>query len=102
MDRSTLGESNTKAYLLLQAHLFKLPLPILDYINDTKSVLDQVPRVLNALIDVASDMGELVIVNVLMKLSQLIFQVSLPFTATINGSALLYFIYSFILNHMLL
>jgi activating signal cointegrator complex subunit 3 len=42
VDSSTLGESNTKAFLLVQAHLFGLQLPILDYINDTKSVLDQV------------------------------------------------------------
>ena len=35
----------------------------------------QIPRVLNALIDVASHMGELAVVVTLMKLSQLIFQV---------------------------
>jgi hypothetical protein len=37
-----MGSSHTKAFLLLQAHFERAALPIADYINDTKSVLDQV------------------------------------------------------------
>ena len=75
VDPTCYGESNTKAFLLLQAYLYHVPLPIADYINDTRSVLDQVARVLNALIDIAADQGRLSIVLALMRLSQLIVQV---------------------------
>jgi replicative superfamily II helicase len=66
---------HTKAYLLLQAHFFRVKLPITDYINDTKSVLDQAPRVLNAMIDIAADSGYLRICTALMAISKMILQV---------------------------
>jgi len=37
---------HTKTHLLLQAHFSSAPLPIADYITDTKSVLDQALRIL--------------------------------------------------------
>jgi hypothetical protein len=43
---------HAKALLLFLAHIHKLPLPIQDYINDTKSVLEQLPRLLNSLMEV--------------------------------------------------
>ena len=43
-----LDDSHAKAFLLLQAHFGHVPLPITDYINDTKSVLDQAIRIINA------------------------------------------------------
>jgi activating signal cointegrator complex subunit 3 len=52
-----MGSSHTKAFLLLQAHLERARLPIADYVNDTKSVLDQAPRLLNAMVDIAADEG---------------------------------------------
>jgi activating signal cointegrator complex subunit 3 len=67
---------HTKAFLLLHAHQRKEKLPIADYINDTKTVFDQVPRVLNAMIDVAAEEGLLPVVFALVKLSQLLNQVS--------------------------
>ena len=67
--------SNVKAYILLQAYIYDIPLPISDYVNDTKSVLDQVARVLSAMVDVAADSGRLTIVLQLSRLSQLISQV---------------------------
>ena len=54
-DESTMGDSHTKTNLMFQAHMQHLSLPISDYVNDTKSVLDQSLRVLNALVDVAAD-----------------------------------------------
>ena len=48
---------HTKAALLLQAHFTHAPLPISDYVNDTKSVLDQSLRILNAMVDIAADEG---------------------------------------------
>jgi activating signal cointegrator complex subunit 3 len=55
VDETTYASPHTKAYLLLQAHMSAgaIMLPIADYITDTKSVLDQVPRVLGALLEIA-------------------------------------------------
>jgi activating signal cointegrator complex subunit 3 len=45
---------HTKALLLLQCHLWRLKLPIEDYQTDTKNILDQSIRVIQAMIDVAA------------------------------------------------
>lgn len=50
-------DPHVKAFLLLQAHLSRVNLPIADYIQDTVSILDQSLRVLQAYIDVASELG---------------------------------------------
>mmetsp|Transcript_45500 Transcript_45500/g.88876 ORF Transcript_45500/g.88876 Transcript_45500/m.88876 type:complete len:737 (-) Transcript_45500:102-2312(-) len=50
-----LGDPHVKCFLLLQAHLFRCELPISDYINDTRSVIDQVPRLLAAMQFIAED-----------------------------------------------
>ena len=42
VDQSALDSPHVKAVLLLQAHMARAPLPMADYITDTKSVLDQV------------------------------------------------------------
>ena len=39
--------AHVKCFLLLQAHMAHVPLPISDYVNDTKSVLDQALRLMN-------------------------------------------------------
>lgn len=65
-----MGSSHTKAFLLLQAHFEHAPLPITDYINDTKSVLDQAPRILNAMVDIAADEGMLGAAITTMEVSQ--------------------------------
>jgi activating signal cointegrator complex subunit 3 len=70
------GGANSKAYLLIQAHLGKITLPIIDYVNDTKSVLDQFPRVLNAAIDLCctEEVGSLRAVLALTTVSKMIYQ----------------------------
>ena len=70
VDSNSLDSPHTKAFLLLQAHLAHVPLPISDYATDTKSVLDQAPRVLNALVDIAADEGLMDVTLGLMHLSQ--------------------------------
>ena len=65
---------NVKAFLLMQAHFYGIVLPISDYINDTKSVLDQMPRVLNALMDIALQHKRKDIVETLFLISQMIIQ----------------------------
>eukprot|EP01068_Selenidium_serpulae_P001665 Selendium_serpulae@DN1808_c0_g1_i2.p2 len=42
-----------KAFLLLQAHMFDIAMPITDYTSDLNSVLFQCPRILQAIADVA-------------------------------------------------
>jgi len=54
---SDMQSPHTKANLLIQAHLGSAPLPIADYLTDTKTVLDNAPRVLQALVDVCGDQG---------------------------------------------
>lgn len=66
----------TTTSLTLQAYFFRAKLPITDYINDTKTVLDQAPRVLNALLDIAVEMGLLDIALALTMLSKMIVQVT--------------------------
>lgn len=46
MDPLTFDSPHTKTHLLLQAHFCHAPLPIADYLTDTKSVLDQALRIL--------------------------------------------------------
>lgn len=47
-------DPHTKCFLLIQAYLQHAPLPISDYINDTKSVIENLPRLLAAMTFVAS------------------------------------------------
>ena len=77
-DDEDFADSNTKAYLLLQAHFVRAPLPISDYITDTKSVMDNAPRVLNAMLDISAELGFLDIALHITTLSQMIFQGILP------------------------
>jgi hypothetical protein len=65
---------HVKTFLLLLAHIHSIKLPISDYINDTKSVLDQFNRVLNAMIDIAGEDGLLAIVMLLAQVSQYVAQ----------------------------
>lgn len=55
----TMDSSHTKAFLLLQAHLHRCPLPITDYITDTKTALDNSMRLIQAMIDIAAENGML-------------------------------------------
>ena len=56
----------------------RLPAPISDYVTDTKSVLDQSLRILQAMTDVAADAGWLDTALVTMMLVQSLLQVCLP------------------------
>lgn len=65
---------HVKTLLLIFAHLKGGKLPITDYINDTKTVLDQFSRVLNSMVDVAAESGYLSIVILLSRLSKMVAQ----------------------------
>lgn len=84
VDRHTLDDPHTKTYLLLQAFFANVALPIADYINDTKSVLDQVLRVINAMVDVAADAGHLTSTLRVMELAQAVSQARFPDACTVE------------------
>lgn len=48
---------HVKTELLLQAHMNRTQLPIVDYVTDTRSVMEQAIRIVTAMLDVASDCG---------------------------------------------
>ncbi|CAG0888066.1 unnamed protein product [Darwinula stevensoni] len=57
VDRLTLDSPHTKAHLLFQAHFSRLELPCSDYHTDLKSLLDEVLRILQAMLDVSGESG---------------------------------------------
>ena len=68
-----LENPHVKANLLLQAHFDRCPMPITDFITDSKSVLDQSIRVLQGMIDVAAHRGYLnTVINCIHLLQMLI------------------------------
>lgn len=54
-----LWDPHVKAFLLLQAHMSRIDLPITDYVGDQTSVLDQAIRIIQACIDVLTELGHL-------------------------------------------
>nr|XP_022293850.1 activating signal cointegrator 1 complex subunit 3-like [Crassostrea virginica] len=70
----TYDSSHTKTHILLQCHFGQLPLPSSDYNTDTKSVLDQAIRILQAMLDVSADEGWLVTSLRITQLIQMIVQ----------------------------
>ncbi|RAH78973.1 DEAD/DEAH box helicase [Aspergillus japonicus CBS 114.51] len=52
-----LWDPHVKAFLLLQAYMSRIDLPISDYVGDQTSVLDQGIRIIQASIDVMAELG---------------------------------------------
>eukprot|EP01135_Chromosphaera_perkinsii_P001316 Nk52_evm43s164 gene=Nk52_evmTU43s164 len=71
---NTFDSSHTKTFLLLQARLCRSKLPFSDYVTDTKSVLDQVFRVLQGMVDASADAGWLSTTLEVMVVCQMIVQ----------------------------
>ncbi|KAF8475719.1 Sec63 Brl domain-containing protein [Kalaharituber pfeilii] len=57
--RVPMWDPHVKAYLLIQAFLSRIDLPISDYVTDQNSVLDQSIRIIQASIDVLAELGHL-------------------------------------------
>lgn len=74
MECEFIWDPHVKAYLLLQAFMSRVELPIADYSQDTIAVLDQSLRILQAFIDVASEFGYLETVRKFITLMQCIKQ----------------------------
>lgn len=77
VDMTKVGEPYTKANLLLQAHMSRMPLPISDYVTDTKSVLDNSIRILQAMVDITADASWFSTCLKIMNLMQCLMQVLL-------------------------
>ncbi|OII71849.1 U5 small nuclear ribonucleoprotein [Cryptosporidium ubiquitum] len=45
-----MSSPHQKVFILLQANIFSIPVEVVDFINDINSILDQVPRILHAFI----------------------------------------------------
>ncbi|QPG94762.1 hypothetical protein C2857_006922 [Epichloe festucae Fl1] len=71
-------DPHVKAFLLLQAHMLRIELPITDYVGDQTSVLDQAIRIIQASIDVLTELGYLSSCLQMMKLLQCIKSARLP------------------------
>ncbi|XP_071112657.1 activating signal cointegrator 1 complex subunit 3-like [Haliotis cracherodii] len=66
--------AHTKTHILLQAHFSQMQLPSTDYYTDTKSVLDQAIRILQAMLDVSADQGWLATSLRVIQLIQMVVQ----------------------------
>lgn len=67
-----LWDPHVKAFLLLQAYMSRIDLPISDYVGDQTSVLDQGIRVIQASIDVMAELGYIPACQMLVTLLQCI------------------------------
>ena len=67
-----LWDAHVKAFLLLQAYMSRVDLPISDYVGDQTSVLDQGIRVIQASIDIMAELGYLSACRMFMTLLQCI------------------------------
>ncbi|KAJ2895135.1 Sec63 Brl domain-containing protein [Zalerion maritima] len=65
-------DPHVKSFLLLQAHMSRVTLPITDYVGDQTSVLDQSIRIIQAAIDVLTEVGHLSSVKQMILLLQCI------------------------------
>lgn len=77
-DLSDFESSHMKTYLLLIARMARTPLPIPDYINDTKTVLDSAVRVLGATMSISFQKRNLVPTLRLATITQCLVQCVLP------------------------
>merc|ERR1711988_666800 len=74
---------HTKAFLLFQAHMWRLPLPIMDYKTDLKSVLDQSIRIIQAMVDIAAEEAQLQTVLNLICILQCLHQAVHPWQSSL-------------------
>mmetsp|Transcript_51289 Transcript_51289/g.135511 ORF Transcript_51289/g.135511 Transcript_51289/m.135511 type:complete len:396 (+) Transcript_51289:2-1189(+) len=75
---------HTKAFLLLQAHMWGLALPINDYKTDLKSVLDRAIPLIQAMIDIAAEEAQLKSTLNLILLLQCLHQAIHPWQSSLN------------------
>ena len=67
-----------KAEILIQAHLDRLQLPVSDYVTDTRTVLDNSTRILQAMIEVIAEQGWWTSCHAIMQTIQCLMQATWP------------------------
>jgi antiviral helicase SLH1 len=72
MNDLPMWDPHIKAFLLLQAYMSRIDLPISDYVGDQTSVLDQGIRIIQASIDVLAELGYLPACRMMVTLLQCI------------------------------
>lgn len=77
-------DPHVKAFLLLQAHMSRIDLPITDYVGDQTSVLDQAIRIIQASIDILTELGYLTSVLQMISLLQSIKSARWPTEAPLS------------------
>jgi antiviral helicase SLH1 len=77
-------DPHVKAFLLLQAHMSRIELPITDYVGDQTSVLDQAIRIIQASIDILTELGYLTSVLQMISLLQSIKSARWPTEAPLS------------------
>ena len=77
-------DPHVKAFLLLQAYFSRIDLPISDYVGDQNSVLDQSIRVVQASIDVLTELGYLSSCTMMITLLQCIKSARWPFDGPLS------------------
>ena len=65
-------DPHVKAFLLLQAFMSRIDLPISDYVGDQNSVLDQSIRIIQAGVDILTELGKMAAVQEMVRLLQCI------------------------------
>lgn len=83
VEMKKIGSPQVKVDLMFQAYFSRLPLPIRDYITDTKLVIDSSTRMVQGMMDIAAEKGLLSTVISIAQFSQMITQ-----GVWINSSAL--------------
>ncbi|CAH9088182.1 unnamed protein product [Cuscuta europaea] len=74
VDTNRLDDPHVKANLLFQAHFSQSELPVVDYVTDMKSVLDQSIRIIQAMIDICANSGWLSSTLTCMHILQMVMQ----------------------------
>jgi antiviral helicase SLH1 len=79
MDDLPMWDPHVKAFLLLQAFMSRIELPISDYVGDCNSVLDQSIRIIQAGIDLMAELGKSSVVKQMIQLLQCIKSARWPY-----------------------
>jgi len=75
---------HTKAFLLLQAHMWGVKVPIADFQTDMKSVLDQSIRIIQSMVDIAAYEAQLKSAMNMIMLLQCIHQATHPWRSSLR------------------
>lgn len=78
--------SELKAFVLLQMHLMRMGMPSSDFGNDLRTLLDQLPRLLGAVIDICAFLKQSKLVFAGIRLSQAIVQAKWPVEGNVSGN----------------